>query len=149
MSSAEILAAADRVFGTSGPTARDDGYAAIDRFQLRVDAGGGTTVTGDVAALHPLGHYLLAGPLVAVDLHHVDLDAAVIARLPIWGQLGAIELGGSGGYTPSSTWNAAARGGLWFAYGPRWSIQLDAGVSFHDGEHALFGTIGIGRLLAR
>lgn len=149
MTAAEILATADRVFGTSGPAVHDRGFAAIDRVQLRIDAGGGTTVAGDVAALHPLGRYLLAGPQVGVDRHHVDLDLAVIARVPIWGGLGAIELGAAGGYTPSSTWNASARGGLWFGYGPRWSIQLDAGALVHDGERDFVGTLGIARLLSR
>jgi hypothetical protein len=149
MTAAEILATADRVFATSGPAVRDRGYGALDRFQLRVDAGGGTTVAGDVAGLHPLGRYLLAGPQVGSDIHHVDLDVAVIARVPIWGRLGAIELGAAGGYTPPSTWNVSARGGLWFAYGPRWSIQLDAGVLLHDGSRDFVGTIGIARLLSR
>jgi hypothetical protein len=149
MTAPEILATADRVFGTSGPAVPDRGYAALDRFQLRVDAGGGTTVAGEVAALHPLGRYLLAGPQVGLDLHHVDLDIVVIARVPIWGRLGAIELGAAGGYTPSSTWNVSARGGLWFAYGPRWSIQLGASTVIHEDRRDVIGAIGVARLLSR
>jgi hypothetical protein len=146
MTAAEVLATADRVFGTSGAAASAPGYAAIDRAQVRVDAGGGSTVVGDVAGLFPLGHHVLVGPWLSLSLHDVDLDGAIVLRQPIWAGLGAIELGLSGGYTPSATWNAAARAGLWFAFGPRWSFYLDAGVALHDDERSVFGVIGVGRL---
>ena len=147
MTAAEVLATADRVFGTSGPAVNAPGYAAIDRAQLRIDAGGGSTIVGDIAALFPLGHHVLVGPSLSLSLHDVDVDAAIVLRAPIWAGLGAIELGLSGGYTPSDRWNAGARAGLWFADGPRWSFYIDAGVTFHDDSHALFGVIGVARLL--
>jgi hypothetical protein len=147
MTAAEVIATADRVFGTSGPATDASGYAALDRAQVRVDAGGGSTLVGDVQGLFPIGHHVLVGPSVSLSLHDVDLDGAIVVRQPFWAGLGAIEVGLSGGYTPSATWNASARAGLWFADGPRWSFYIDAGATFHDDSHVLFGVIGVARLL--
>jgi hypothetical protein len=164
MPAAELLATIDRSLGTSGPSTAAGGFAALDRAQLRVDLGGGAvdatstrgTATGDLAALVPLGRYVLAGLELGFEPRAapLDLDATLIVRAPFWRSTGAFELGLSGGYTPwrDTGGNAFVRAGVWFAMSPRWAVQLGVGA----GEHGLgastqstevFATIGVARLL--
>jgi len=151
-----LLAAVDQSLGTHGPDAATGGYAAIDRAQIRLDAGGGivhTEGTGvaSLAGLFPLGHYLLVGPRLGFEPREapLDVDLEVVLRAPIWANAAAIELGLAGGYTP---WNdrgpnGAAQAGLWFAVSPTWSVQLDAGVALHAHDTlGAFATVGIARL---
>ena len=153
----ELLAAIDQSLGTHGPVAAAGGYAAIDRAQVRLDAGGGvvhTTGTGtaSLAGLFPLGRYLLVGARLGFEPREspLDLDLQVVLRAPIWANAAAIELGLAGGYTP---WNdrgasGAAQAGLWFAVSPAWSVQLDAGVALHAHDTiGAFATLGIARLI--
>lgn len=158
ISAADLLATLDRELGTTGPAAIT-GYAAIDRAQLRVEAGGGAvrdggdvsgTGVGAMAALVPLGRHVLVGPWLGFEAREapLDLDAAVILRAPIWTNSAALELGFTGGWTPwrASGGNLGARAGLWFAWSPKWSIELGAGVGTHGGVADVFATIGVARL---
>jgi hypothetical protein len=165
MSAAELLATLDRTLGTSGPGVAPPGYAAIDRAQLRVALGGGGvrtsgdtlgTVAGSVAGLVPLGHHLLVGPWLGIEPRRspLDLDAALVVRLPFWSQTGAVELGAVGGWTPwrDAGGNAAAHLGAWFALSPRWAVQLDAAIAEHGlgggaRSTAVTGSLGVSRLL--
>jgi len=144
MPAAELLATLDRTLGTSGPAVAPAGYAAIDRAQLRVALGGGGvhaagethgTVVGSIAGLYPLGRHVLIGPWLGFEPREapLDLDAAIVVRLPIWANAGALELKAVGGWTPwqDAGGNASARLGLWFAMSPRWALQLDVGIAEH------------------
>ena len=166
MPAAELLATLDRTLGTSGPAVSPDGYAAIDRAQLRVQLGGGAvhaagdtrgTVVGAVAGLYPLGRHVLVGPWLGFEPREapLDLDAAVVVRLPIWASAGAIELAAVGGWTPWQTTggNAGAHLGLWFATSPRWAVRLDLGITEHGLGHSAQSTevaasLGVTRLFA-
>jgi len=144
MTTAELLATLDRTLGTSGPGVASAGYAAIDRAQLRVALGGGGvrgsgetrgTVVGSVAGLYPLGRHVLVGPWLGFEPRAapLEVDAAIVLRLPIWADAGAIELGAAGGWTPwgDAGASASARAGLWFAMSPRWALQLEVSVTTH------------------
>jgi AhpC/TSA family len=156
ISAQDLLAAIDRTLGTSGPETTDHGFAAIERAQIRLDAGGGvvkTTGTGvaSLAALFPISRYLLVGPRLGFEPRDAPLDAdlEVVARLPIWHAAGAVELAVDGGYSifDDRGATAAARAGLWFAISPTWSVQLDGGASVHEhGTVGAFATLGIARL---
>jgi hypothetical protein len=141
---AELLATIDRTLGTSGPAAAPAGYAAIDRAQLRVELGGGGvhadsetrgTVVGVVAGLVPLGRHVLVGPWLGFEPREspLDLDVAVVARVPFWASAAALELGAVGGWTPwgDAGGNASAHLGLWFATSPRWALQLGVSLAEH------------------
>jgi len=149
MPAAELLATLDRTLGTSGPPVADDGYAAIERAQLRVALGGGVraaddthgTVVGSLAGLYPLGRHVLVGPWLgfAPRDHALDVDAAIVLRAPFWANAGALELGLVGGWSPwqDAGGNASAHLDVWFAMSPRWAVQLDISVAEHGlGETA-------------
>jgi hypothetical protein len=164
MPAAELLATLDRTLGTSGPAVAPAGYAAIERPQLRVALGGGGvraagetggTVVGAIAGLYPLGRHVLVGPWLGFEPRDapLDLDAAVVVRAPIWADVGALELGVVGGWTPwgDAGGNVSAHVGLWFATSPRWALQLDAGIAEHGlGRTArsteVSATLGVTRL---
>src|SRR5258706_11538876 len=99
MTAAELVAALDRTLGTHGPALRDDGYAAIDRAQVRLAAGAGVidrSATGiaSFALAIPLGRYLLLGPRASAERDApLSLDGVAVLRDPIWASAGAIELG--------------------------------------------------------
>lgn len=161
MSSSELLAAIDRSLGTSGPAGAARGYAPIDRAQLRLTAGGGVvqsasmlgTVTGELAALVPLGRHFLVGPSLGYEPRDAQLavDATLIVRAPIWADLGALQLGVAGGWTAvtdvEAAWNVGARAGLWFAVSPSLSVELGAAVTVHGSdERSAVITLGVARL---
>ncbi len=155
ISTEDLLAAIDRSLGTHGPDAADRGYAAIDRAQLRLDAGAGAesshgTGFASLAGLFPVSRHVLVGPMLSFEPRAapLDVDLEIVARVPIWANAGAIELGIAGGYSTLDERGANGIGhaGLWFALSPTWSVQLDAGLAIHVHDTDLFGTIGIARL---
>ena len=164
MSAAEVLAALDASLGTSGPTVGATDYPPLARLQLRLAAGGGVvrerhgTAAAQLELLAPLGRHVLVGPTVAFEPRDAPLDvnATLLLRAPIWNELGAIELGATGGWTAISSreadarWNAGARAGLWFALSPAFSVQLGATVTTHGGDAtAALITFGVARLFQR
>lgn len=161
MTSAELFATLDRTLGTHGEAIADERYAANERFQIRLDLGGGSidglaTGRASLTALVPLGRYLVLGPRVSGELREapLSLDAVALARIPIWAHAGAIELGALGGWSPWGMARGPEVGGLadlWFAWSPRWSIQLSVAYMAHhlgDGAiHELAAMLGLGRLI--
>ncbi len=153
----QLLAALDRTLGTHGPDAAGPGYAPLDRLQLRLDAGGGTvggrgTVVASLAALAPLGHHLVSGPLLSFEPRGAPLAAelALGLRLPITADAGALELTAFGGRILAGEargWTAEARAGIWFALSPDWAFALDAGLQERPSATALTLTLGIARLI--
>lgn len=151
----DLVGAYDRSLGARGPGLVDEHYAAIDRAQVRLDLGGGhvpdgATGVASLTALVPIGHYLVLGPRIGTDLRvsPLSLGGEVALRIPFWRASAAIELGGIAGYAFDP--NATLFGGtadLWFAYSPKWSIQLGAEVDREAGATRITGTVGIGRLL--
>jgi hypothetical protein len=142
LTAAEVLAEVDRTLGTSGASA-PEGYAALDRTQLRAElGGGGNGVHGAVAALVPLNRYVLVGPWFGAE-PKLEIDAALALRLPILAGTAAIEVIGTAGSTPWRDTNAAVRAGVWLAWTPSWAFHLDAGLSTHDA----FATVGLSRLI--
>jgi hypothetical protein len=160
LSAEELIAAVDRTLGTTGPAA-SVGYAADDRLQLRVDLGGGAsrpggwsgTATAALTALVPLGRHVVVGPRLGVDTHEATFDGLVMARAPIFGAAGALELGVLGGYTAwgASGANVGATADLWFALNPTFALQLGATFLDHDVGGArvpeLVATFGVARLI--
>jgi len=165
MSSAELLAAVDRTLGTAGPAAVQDGFAGLDRAQLRIDVGGGIARSGDDTAatasgagslLLPLGRHVLVGPRASWDTHTgaLALDGIALLRAPILGGAGAFELGMSGGWTPYPTLHTGPNiGGLadvWFAFSPRLSVQIGMTTTRYERTGGavtdLAVTVGIGGL---
>lgn len=159
MTSAELLATLDATLGTSGPVAASPGYAPLDRAQLRLALGGGAvhhdglagTATAELAALFPLGRHVLVGPALGAEPRDapLDVDGALVLRAPIWHDLGALELGVTGGWSPLSdrAWNVGGRAGMWFALSPSVSVQLGAAVTVHGDDTAAFLTLGVARLV--
>jgi len=161
MTAAELISTLDRTLGTRGGAVADDGYAANERTQLRLDAGGGVigglgTASASLTGLFPLGRYLVVGPRIATEPRAapLSLDVAAMLRAPIWANAGAIELGAIGGWSPWGTAGGGEVGALadlWFAWSPTWAIQLGVAYTAHhlgeDGVvHQLVGTLGVGRL---
>lgn len=163
MSPADLIATADRAFGTTGRSIAADGFAADDRLQFRIDAGGGAarnggwrgTGVGVLSGLVPLGRHLLVGPRIAFEAREapVAFDGLVMLRAPIFGPAGAIELGVTGGYTAwgATGANLGATADAWFAPSPNWAFQL--GVTYVDHDlggtpvHEVFATFGAARLI--
>lgn len=142
LSVAQVLDAVDRTLGTTG-IAASEGYAALDRTQLRVElGGGGEGFHGTAAALVPWNRYLLVGPWFGAE-PKLEIDAALALRVPFLANTAAVELIGTVGSTLWRDENAAVRLGLWLAWTPSWAVQLDVGRSTHD----WFGTIGLSRLI--
>jgi hypothetical protein len=141
MSSAELVATLDRTLGTSGPATVQDGFAALDRAQVRIDAGGGITHGGDTVAtasgagslLLPIGRHVLIGPRAWWDVRAgaIAVGGIALVRKPIFGEVGALELGVSAGWTlypiPRMGANVGGTADVWFSLSPRWSVQ--AGVT--------------------
>jgi hypothetical protein len=162
---AELFATVDRTLGTTGPAVAPDGFAAIDRAQLRVTVGGGAvradgetrgTAVGAIAGLYPLGRHVLVGPWLGFEPRDspLDLDAALVVRAPFWASAGTLELGAAGGWTPWGVTGANVSGhlGLSFATSPRWALHLDVSVAEHGlGQTAssteLSASLGVIRLI--
>ena len=163
MSPVDLIATADRAFGTTGRAVAADGFAADDRIQLRVDAGAGAarndgwrgTGVGVLSGLVPLGRHLLIGPRITFEAREapVALDGLALVRAPIFGPAGALELGVTGGYTPwgATGANLGATADLWFAPSPGFAFQF--GVTYVDHDlggtpvHEIFATFGVARLI--
>jgi len=164
MSSAELVATLDRTLGTSGPATVQDDFAALDRVQVRLDLGGGIAHGGDTAAavsaagslVLPLGRHVLVGPRASWDVRAGALAVGGIAlvRKPIFGEVGALELGVSAGWTPYPTSRMGANVGgtadLWFSVSPRLSVQTGVTTTVYDlpggAETDVTFTIGVGGL---
>jgi len=146
MSSAELVATLDRTLGTSGPATIQDDFAALDRVQVRLDFGGGIAHGGDTAAtasaasslLLPLGRHVLVGPRVRWDVRAeaIAVGGIALVRKPIFGEVGALELGVSAGWTPYPAPRMGANVGgtadLWFALSPRLSVQVGVTTSVYE-----------------
>jgi hypothetical protein len=157
LTSAELLATIDRTLGTTGAAATH-GYAVYERTQIHVDAGGGVRHerdegTGGIAhfsgaALFPLARPLLVGPWFESSIKANDVDLAVVGRLPLLHDTGAIHVTTTIGYSTAGTWTAGLRVGPWIALTPNWALHLDLGGTLHGfDERALFGTFGLTYLL--
>lgn len=164
LTAAQLIDTLDRTLGTKG-AAVDTGYVAIERFQNRTDLGTGevmengqrrVTLFASRGLLIPLDRYVLVGPWLATEPRQapLDVDVAVMLRLPFFADIGAVELTVTGGWTPweVSGWNVGARLGVWFATSPKSAIQLNVGYDLHrfldsDRIPAVFATIGVTKLL--
>jgi len=159
LSSAQLLAAIDRWLGTTGPAAEVSGFAALDRAQVRFDAGGGAvhdgawrgTADGAISAIVPIGRHLLVGPRLGFEPRDapLSLDGELVLREPIFGAAGALELALVAGYTPWAAQGGDVGGlaGIWFALSPAWSLQLQGGFEEHGATQAVFVTAGVARLI--
>lgn len=155
VSTAGVVEALDRTLGTHGPGLADEHYAAIDRAQLRLDAGGGhvpdgATGVASLSALVPLGRYVVIGPRASFDLRAAPLalGGELALRLPFVHDTAAFELGAVAAYAPFAPRGAIAGGtaDLWFAWSPLWSLQLGAEVDREAGAWRVTGTLGIARM---
>jgi hypothetical protein len=166
LSATQVLAAADAHLGTRGPEITRP-PTALDRPQLRLEAGAGRIREGDrwqatgVAALTvhvPLTRYLIAGTGFATEAREAtaSLLGSLGLRLPILGDIAAVQLSAVTGLPISAPGiYAGAQLGIWFAWTPRWALHLDLGAGAHDTgspvdqRPAWFATFGFSRLLAR
>jgi hypothetical protein len=155
VSTAGLLEALDRTLGTHGPALADDQYAAIDRIQLRLDAGAGHAASGAtgvaaVTALVPLGRFVVAGPRASFDLRDapVALGGELALRLPLTHDIAAVELGAVAGYAPFAPRGALVGGTatLWFAWSPEWALDLSSEVVREAGALRITGTFGVARM---
>ena len=155
VSTAGLVEALDRTLGTHGPALADDHFAAIDRVQVRLDAGGGhapdgATGVANLTALVPLGHHVVIGPRASFDLRAapVVLGGELGLRLPFTHDIAAVELGAVAGYAPFAARGALVGGTatLWFAWSPEWSLQLGSEVDRENGALRITGTFGVARM---
>jgi len=155
VSTAGLVEALDRTLGTHGPALADDHYAAIDRIQVRLDAGGGhagdgATGVAAITALMPLGRFVVIGPRASFDLRDapVAVGGELALRLPFTHDIAAVELGAVAGYAPFAPRGAIVGGvaTLWFAWSPEWSLQLGSEVDREAGALRITGTFGIARM---
>lgn len=157
LSAAQLLATIDRTLGTTGAAATH-GYAVYERTQIHVDGGGGvkheradgTSGAAVVSAsvLFPLGRSLLLGPWVESTIHAQHADLAVVGRIPLLHDTGAIHITTTAGYSTSGDWTAAVRVGPWIALTPTWALHLDIGGELTGfARRDLFGTFGVTYML--
>lgn len=155
VSTAGLVAALDRALGTHGPAIADDRFGAIDRIQLRLDAGGGHAAAGatgvaHLTALAPVGNYVVVGPRASFDLRDapVSLGGALALRLPFANDIAAVELGGIAEYVPVAPRGAIFGGtaALWFAWSPQWALQLSLELDREAGTSRLTGAFGVARM---
>lgn len=155
VSTAGLVDALDRALGTHGPAIDDEHFAAIDRAQVRLDAGAGHAADGatgvaHLTALAPLGRFALVGPRASFDLREapVALGGVLALRLPLVHDIAAIELGGIAEYAPLSPRGAIFGGtaALWFAWSPQWSLDLTMELDREVGASRITGTFGVARM---
>ncbi len=161
----QVLEAVDRSLGTSGARAAETTHA-LDRVQLRLETGAGQIRIEDrwrptgvsmLTVTVPLTRYLIAGAGVASEYREAQLWAHSMlgVRLPVFGDIGALQLSAEAGFPGSAPGiYAGLRIGMWFAWTPRWSIQVDVSAGAHDAgaEDPLpswKATFGISRLIGR
>jgi hypothetical protein len=165
LSAAKLIDTLDRTLGTKGAAVDTGHFAALDRFQNRTDLGTGevresgqrrVSFFASRSLLVPLNHYLLVGPWLATEPRQapLDIDAAVMLRLPFLADIAAFEVSITAGWTPweVSGWNVGARIGLWYAASPKSAYQLSIGYDLHrfldsDRIPAVFLTLGVTKLL--
>jgi len=160
-----LLEAIDRSLGTSGELATTR-HPALERAQLRLETGAGQVRVGDrwqptgvsrFGVLVPLQRYLFAGAALASEYREarLSLQGSIGVRVPILADIAAIQLAGEAGLPISAPGvYAGVRLGLWFAWTPRWAVNLDGTFGVHDAGagDALPGwsaSLGIARLLGR
>jgi hypothetical protein len=162
LSPRQILAAADRALGTSetavrGQHAIEPATPAIDRVQLRVDAGGAfadeRAAVAVAAGVHvPIARYVVVGLEARAEIRDTArtlAGGALGVRLPIYGDIAALQLTGMLGLSLADTeLYAGARAGIWFAWTPRWAIQLEGGLLAEPATDVLV-TFGVSRLFGR
>ncbi len=157
LSSAQLLATIDRTLGTTGAAAVH-GYAVYERTQIHVDGGGGVkherdggtggTAMLSAGLLFPLGRSLLVGPWFESTIHAQNLEVAVVGRIPLLHDTGAIHITTSVGYSTLGDWTAAMRVGPWIALTPTWALHLDLGGELRGlSDRSVFGTFGVTYLL--
>ena len=161
----ELLEAIDRSLGTSGELVQTR-HTALERAQLRFETGGGqvriedrwqATGVSRFGILIPLQRYLFAGAAIASEYREarLSLQGSIGVRVPILADLAAIQLSGEAGLPISAPGvSAGLRLGLWFAWTPRWAVNLDGTFGVHDAGRvdALPGwsaSLGVARLLGR
>lgn len=157
LTSEELLATIDRTLGTTGPAAAH-GYAVYERTQIHVDGGGGVrherddgtggTAMFSAGVLFPLARPLLVGPWVESSIRSLGANLAVVGRIPLLHDTGAIHITATAGYDTSSNWDVGLRVGPWIALSPKWALHLDLGGTLRGlSERAVFGTFGLTYLL--
>jgi hypothetical protein len=154
----QLLAIIDRTLATAGPAATH-GYAVYERTQIHVDAGGGGQRRRDAsdggafnvsaAVLFPLGRHLLIGPWLETNRPaSQSANVAVVGRLPLLHDTGAIHVTTTMGWSTASPWTVGLRIGPWVALTPTWALHLDlGGVLRGFAERELIGTFGLSYLL--
>lgn len=160
-----LLEALDRTLGTTGELARTR-HPALERAQLRLETGAGQLRVGDrwratgvsrLGILVPLHRYLFAGAALASEYREapLSLQGSIGVRVPILAEIAALQLSGETGLPISAPGvYAGARLGLWFAWTPRWAVNLDGSFGVHDagGADSLpawSASVGVSRLLGR
>jgi len=150
LSAAQVLAEVDRTLGTHGDGVAG-GYQALARTQLRVEAGGGTSLHAAASVLWPLARYVVVGPWLETDRGNLGVDAALGLRLPLLADTAAIEAFAIGGSTLWRDYNYGGEVGLWVAWTPRFGFHLDGGVRWTRDDagtsHSWFVTAGVSWLL--
>lgn len=157
LTSAELIDTIDRTLGTRG-AGPAHGYAVYERTQFHLDGGGGVehvrdggssgTAMFSAGVLFPLARSLLVGPWFESSIDKQHLDLAIVARIPLLHDTGAIHVTATGGYSTVDTWNAGLRIGPWVALTPSWALHLDlGGVSSGLDRHDVFATFGVTYLL--
>jgi hypothetical protein len=165
LTTAQVLAAADANLGTRGTDA-EPVTPALARAQLRLEAGAGrirnadrweTTGVASLTVQVPLTRYLVAGTGFATEAREAKFSVvgSLGARLPILGDIGALQLSAVSGLPVSGPGvYTGLQLGAWFAWTPRWAVHFDVSAGAHDTGSvdqlpAWFVTLGISRLLAR
>lgn len=164
LTAAQLFAVVDRVLARHGDDAAS-GFVPLERWQLRVDAGGGArrvrasdvgAGTHAIAALGvglfvPLARTLMAGAELRTDGDRtLDVDVAAVVRVPLIHDVGALHATAFAGYAPAgdARWTAGLRVGPWVALTPRWALGLDVGgVLRGHGDREITATLGIAALL--
>jgi hypothetical protein len=157
ISAREILATADRTLGTSG-SSPVPARPAIDRVHVRLDLGG-AAVEGEaqfataLGVYLPLSRYFLAGAEVRQqfrDTARYFADGVLGVRLPIYGDIAALQLVGMAGASLNDgDGYFGGRLGVWFAWTPTWALQTDLGVAASNDTTAVMFTFGVSRLFGR